>query len=584
MNWSLKKTYIIVGIIIILLAVVTIGSSIMSLYYSRLSDEAANRRYQSYLLADELRQSSDDLTRLARTYVVSGETKWEDQYLEILNIRNGKQARPKNYERIYWDFRAAGMDSIRSDGETVALLDLMEQMGFSEAELDKLAEAQANSDNLVRTETIAMNMVKGLYVDSQGNFTQTAEPDMEKAREMMHDLTYHQNKADIMKFIDEFFVMLDERTAQELAAVKATREQWLGVATFATGLAVVFVLLTLFFVQHRTSKLFVKVGAIGMRIADGDLSRPVDAPDRSEEGKLLKMMNDMQTKLANIIGAIRGNADSVAAVSKQIAHSNLDLSQRNELQASALEEMAASMEEFSSSLDQNADSVRNVSQLATKASKIAIEGGEAVGQVVNTMQNISESSQKITDIINVIDSIAFQTNILALNAAVEAARAGEQGRGFAVVASEVRNLAQHSAGAAKEIKRLITVSVERVEQGSVQVDQARNTMKEIVNSIRHVSDLMKKIDHATSEQQSGISQVNLAITQIDESTQTNSALVEQTAAAAENLEDQAAQLVQTIARFKLKCESRESALVSVLPASEHSSTRLPSDDTQQRAA
>ncbi len=248
---------------------------------------------------------------------------------------------------------------------------------------------------------------------------------------------------------------------------------------------------------------------------------------------------------------MRNSSDSIATGSAQIASGNADLSQRTEEQASALEETAASMEQLGSTVKANADSAREANQLAISASTVAIQGGEVVGQVVETMKGINDSSKRIADIISVIDGIAFQTNILALNAAVEAARAGEQGRGFAVVASEVRSLAQRSAEAAKEIKVLITASVERVEQGTTLVGQAGTTMVEVVSSIKRVTDIMGEISAASTEQSAGVSQVGEAVSQMDQVTQQNAALVEESAAAAESLKSQAQQLVQAVAVFKI---------------------------------
>jgi methyl-accepting chemotaxis protein len=291
--------------------------------------------------------------------------------------------------------------------------------------------------------------------------------------------------------------------------------------------------------------------AVADRVAEGDLSQPIECNSHDETGQLLHALQRMQQSLVGAVGSVRHNADGVATASSQIAQGNLDLSQRTEQQASSLEETAASMEQLSSTVKQNADNARQANQLALGASTVAIKGGEVVGQVVTTMKGINDSSKKIADIINVIDGIAFQTNILALNAAVEAARAGEQGRGFAVVASEVRNLAGRSADAAKEIKGLITASVERVEQGTALVDQAGTTMQEIVSSIKRVTDIMGEISAASSEQSAGVAQVGEAVTQMDQATQQNAALVEQSAAAAESLKLQAQQLVQAMAVFKL---------------------------------
>ncbi|PJI95773.1 methyl-accepting chemotaxis protein [Acidovorax sp. 69] len=286
-------------------------------------------------------------------------------------------------------------------------------------------------------------------------------------------------------------------------------------------------------------------------IADGDLTRPIDATGNDETGQLLQALATMQSRLATIVGNVRHNAEGVATASVEIASGNNDLSARTEQQASALEETAASMEELGSTVRQNADNARQANQLAMSASTVAQQGGDVVAEVVETMKGINDSSRKIADIISVIDGIAFQTNILALNAAVEAARAGEQGRGFAVVAGEVRSLAGRSAEAAKEIKGLIGTSVERVERGTALVDKAGATMSEVVGAIRRVTDIMGEISAASSEQSSGVSQVGEAITQMDQATQQNAALVEQSAAAADSLKTQAGQLVEAVAVFRL---------------------------------
>jgi methyl-accepting chemotaxis protein-1 (serine sensor receptor) len=286
-------------------------------------------------------------------------------------------------------------------------------------------------------------------------------------------------------------------------------------------------------------------------VAHGDLTANIDGSGSDEIAALMQALSHMQTSLAGVVTSVRQGSESVATASAQIASGNHDLSARTESQASALEQTAASMEELSSTVKQNADSARQANQLATSASTVAVQGGEVVAQVVDTMKGINDASRKISDIISVIDGIAFQTNILALNAAVEAARAGEQGRGFAVVASEVRSLAGRSAEAAKEIKGLITASVEQVERGTTLVDQAGTTMTEVVSSIRRVTDIMGEISAASSEQASGVAQVGEAVTQMDQATQQNAALVEEMAAAASSLKSQAQELVQTVAVFKL---------------------------------
>jgi len=295
---------------------------------------------------------------------------------------------------------------------------------------------------------------------------------------------------------------------------------------------------------------------VAQTVAAGDLTSRIDIRSVDETGLLLQALKHMNQNLFDIVAKVRAGTESIAAASGQIASGNLDLSARTEEQASSLEQTAASMEELTATVRQNADNARQAKQLAASASNVATAGGTVVAQVVDTMTSIRASSRRIVDIIGVIDGIAFQTNILALNAAVEAARAGEQGRGFAVVATEVRNLAQRSAAAAKEIKVLISTSVDQVEVGSQLVADAGNTMEQIVASVQRVTDIMQEISAASQEQSAGIEQINQAIIQMDQVTQQNAALVEEAAATSEALELQAGGLAGVVSTFKLVSSSR----------------------------
>jgi methyl-accepting chemotaxis protein len=303
---------------------------------------------------------------------------------------------------------------------------------------------------------------------------------------------------------------------------------------------------------------------VARRVAKGDLSTDVQVTSKDEAGQMLEALREMNNSLRGLVTEVMQGARTIASASGQIAQGNLELSARTEQQASALEETASSMEELTSKVKQNAENARQANQLAVSASDIAAKGGAVVHQVVGTMASIDASSKKIVDIISVIDGIAFQTNILALNAAVEAARAGEQGRGFAVVATEVRSLAHRSAAAAKEIKALISDSVDKVDTGIKLVAQAGSTMDEVVNSVKRVTDIMAKISTASNEQSAGIEQVSQAVSQMDQVTQQNAALVEEAAAAAGSLQDQSSQLAKVVSVFKL--DSNQSIVVVPAPA------------------
>jgi len=314
---------------------------------------------------------------------------------------------------------------------------------------------------------------------------------------------------------------------------------------------------------------------VARTVATGDLGTRIEVHSTDETGQLLQALRDMNEALVNIVGEVRSGTETIASASQQIASGNADLSSRTEEQASSLEETASSMEELTSTVKQNADNARQANQFAVSASEVAEKGGAVMAEVVDTMGAINESARKIVDIIAVIDGIAFQTNILALNAAVEAARAGEQGRGFAVVASEVRSLAQRSAAAAKEIKALIDNSVQKADDGSRLVDQAGATMRDVVESIRRVADIMGEISAASQEQTDGIGQVQLAISQMDQTTQQNAALVEEAAAASEQLREQASKLSQTVAVFRLGGARDRAATVPTVQPKQAAPAILP---------
>jgi methyl-accepting chemotaxis protein len=373
--------------------------------------------------------------------------------------------------------------------------------------------------------------------------------------------------ASVAKSEETGWLVVAEAPASEVLAELYRQMVWLG--SFMVFAAVVLGIVLVVFVRRTVRPLGIlskHVEAIGQ----GDLSQRLESKRRDEMGVITRAVESMRESLAKVVGQVRTGTDTIATASSQIAAGNMDLSSRTEQQASSLEETAASMEELTSTVKQNADNARQANQLAVSASEVAVKGGSVVSQVVDTMGSINASSRKIVDIIGVIDGIAFQTNILALNAAVEAARAGEQGRGFAVVAAEVRNLAQRSAAAAKEIKTLIGDSVDKVEEGSKQVAQAGKTMDEIVDSVKRVTDIMAEITAASQEQTSGIEQINQAITQMDQVTQQNAALVEEAAAAAASLQEQASSLSEVVSVFKL-----DNGQVNYVAAPQRTATSKP---------
>jgi methyl-accepting chemotaxis protein len=349
----------------------------------------------------------------------------------------------------------------------------------------------------------------------------------------------------------DFVKLQEEASAAAQDEAKAARTVTMQLTFVALLVIVVALLAGAYWLIRSIQQPLVQANDLAARIAEGDLTTRLESSRKDEFGELLRSLMTMNNSLSEMVSQVRRSTDSIAIASAEIATGNNDLSTRTEQTASDLQQTAASMEELTGTVSQSADSARAASTLAATASSVAEKGGAVVKDVVATMEDINHSSKKIADIISVIDGIAFQTNILALNAAVEAARAGEQGRGFAVVASEVRSLAQRSAEAAKEIKGLINTSVEKVESGARLVDQAGATMGDIVQSVKRVTDIIGDISAAANEQSAGIGGINQSVGNLDQMTQQNSALVEESAAAAQSLREQAEQLTRTVAFFRL---------------------------------
>ncbi|GBC63974.1 methyl-accepting chemotaxis protein [Desulfonema ishimotonii] len=487
---TIKKIFFL-NYLIIITGVIILG--ILNMLMNRnevLLNKKYEQRYQSYMLADELRQSSDDLTRMARTYVITGDPKYEKMYREILAIRNGQKKRPENYERIYWDLVLNYGEKPRPDGEAVSLQELMENQGIAEKEFAKLRKAQANSDALVKTETIAMNAVKGLYDDGSGNFTVKREADLEMARRIMHDARYHVNKARIMKPIDEFFAILDERTRSEVSKYLRKEERLLLTIRIVVS-TLVFICISLFFITYR--------------------------------------------RLRDVVLNINEAASGVASGSHYLDVAAQQISQGVSEQAASAEEVSASVAQMATNISHSANNARATEKIALKSSEDVEKGGKAVSETVLAMKEIAQK-------ISIIQEIARQTDLLALNAAIEAARAGSHGRGFAVVASEVRKLAERSQKAANGISILSNSSVEIAEN-------VGNMVKKIVPDIQKTTGLVQEISAASNEQRIGAEQVNQSVQQLDQVIQQNAAESEEMTSTSAELSRQAEHLQDTIARL-----------------------------------
>ncbi len=428
---------------------------------------------------------------------------------------------------------------------------ILEQRQIIMSNLDQLDE-QVKTNEEGRGQLNKVKEARSNFIASQEAFIKLIQDSKDaEARNFLVNYVVPR-QSDYTATINTFIEFANIRMADVGTATtaKVKRDEMLVITMALVALATA--LFTGLMVTRSITRPLQEAVEIADSVAKGDLTRHIEVTSRDEVGQLLQALKGMNESLTNIVGEVHSNTDSITIASQQIAQGNADLSQRTEEQASSLEESSSSMQELTSTVMQNAENAMQANKLAMNASDIAVKGGKAVGDVVHTMASISGSSKKIVDIISIIESIAFQTNILALNAAVEAARAGEQGRGFAVVAGEVRILAQRSAAAAKEIKTLISDSVSKVDVGSRQVDQAGATMTEIVQAVKHVTDIMAEIAAASNEQTAGIKQVNQAITHLDDVTQQNAGLVEEASAAVESMQLQAESLLKAVSIFKLK--------------------------------
>jgi methyl-accepting chemotaxis protein len=490
-------------------------------------------RYRSYLLADELRQSSDDLTRLARTFAVTGDSRYEEQYWQVLDIRNGKRARPQQYERLYWDFLAAGLPAPRANEESAPLLELMQRQGFSQAELNKLAEAQANSDALVQIETEAMNLAKGLLADGQGGFTRQGAPDRILASQLMHSPEYHREKAKIMQPVDDFYALLDRRTAEDVAHYARIGERYMVAVTLMVVILILIAVVGIFTIRRKVSGALLRLSDEARRVAEGELGTHLAAQSGGEFGVLSHSFGQMVNKLREIVGNVVHSSSQLSVSASQLTSTTTSTQHNLKQQELHTTEVAAAMTEMAATVQEVARHSTQTAEAAQRADQAANAGHLLVGQMVESIgalaheignaatvvQTLAQDTADIGSILNVIRSIAEQTNLLALNAAIEAARAGEQGRGFAVVADEVRSLAKRTQDSTREIQEMIErlqagankaagvmgQSRAQAESGASQAIEARQALEVITGANREISDMAVQIASA-AEQQAAVAQ------------------------------------------------------------------------------
>jgi len=593
---SLRSLFVLLALVWSVLAVILMVALNQASEAKRMMVETYENRYQSYLLADELRQSSDDLTRFARTYVVTADPTFEAMFQEVLDIRNGAVPRPQDYHRIYWDFVAAGDAEPRPRTAAIPLQTLMRQAGFSEAEFAKLREAQNNSDALVATEVAAMSAVKGLFDDGGGGFTRVGEPDLELARSLMHGPDYHRFKAAIMGPVDEFFVLMDQRTGAAVVAASDRAERAASLAMGVSSLSVVVLVMALLLVYRMIQR---QLGGEPMyarnvvqRIAAGNLGEDINI-EASGKRSLLLAMHDMQQSLADMIGGITEKAEQLGQAAERLAV-NAGLLRRggdsqdrvNQSMAAAVEQMSASvaeitstMEELSASSTQIADHSRSVVDVANQTLDSSQRGMDAMQALRTRIAEIETDNQKslseililgnkskeISKVMDLINTVADQTKLIAFNAALEASSAGEAGRRFSVVAAEIRRLADSVTDSTREIEtrvgeiqdaisRLIVTSekgVASIAAGRDVSDQTSRVLENLVSAATRTSNAAQQISLSTQQQKTASSQVVVALREIAEAGAHNAHSLRDISTTSEELLAMSGALREMVSRFRL---------------------------------
>lgn len=556
--FSIRQILVALTVAITVLLALLVTAAIAESEAGEALAKAYARREAAQRLVAELRQGADDLTRLARSFVLTGDAEYERQYHAVAEIRDGRRPRPEHYERIYWDLVDAEGRPPRPDSTViVALSELMQQAGFSREEMDAVAKVRSRSTVLGAAESHAMELVRRHLRDRPQEEPELAEDDLEQARRLLHDRRYHMAKARMMRAMEELQAMLEARTAREIAQARQTREHR------NTLFAMVGALVLLVLAASVMSLYWLVVGPLSQaaqvasRAAKGDLCGRIEGGFKGETGQLLSSLQDMRQGLSHLVRQVRHGARVMHGSAGAISDSALNLASRAEQQCCSLQQTAAAMEQLSSTVQQSAARAQRACTLARTAAQSAMEGGVAVSEMIGNMHAVHLAAKRIEEIVVKMDGLAAQTNLLALNAAVEAAHAGSHGQGFAVVAGEVHELAQRSAEAAQEVRNLLGEAMAGIEQGSARAQTAGRSMQEVVAQVGRVSLVISELASASTQQSAGVRRISQSVSAMDQATQRNVALVQQSSAAAEAMRLASERMAELLASFRL--EQGESA-------------------------
>jgi len=551
--FSMRQIVSALSVVVALLLALLIALSVAASEAEDRVAIASERREQTQRLVAELRQGADDLSRLARSFVATGEYQAERQYQAIAEIRDGRRPRPEHYERIYWDLVDADGRPPRPDSAVIVPLgELMQQAGFSRDEMAKVEEVRSRSGAVLAIELRAMELVRRHTRDRVLIDAALREDPLEQARRLLHDPRYELARAAMMRPLEALQAMLDTRTRADILQARQARERLDIVVAAVGGLLLLVMIVSVASLYRLVTGPLSQAAQVASRVAKGDLCGRIDGGFQGETGQLLSSLQDMRQGLSHLVREVRHGARVMRGSAGEIAEGALNLTTRATQQADSLQQAAAAMEQLNQAVQQSADRAQQACSLTRSAAQAALEGGVAVSEMVGNMHAVHLAAGRIEEIVAKLDGLSSQTNLLALNAAVEAAHAGTHGQAFSVVADEVRQLARRSADAAQEIRALLNDAMARINQGSRRAQTAGRSMQEVVAQVGRLNQLIGEVASASSQQSAGARRISQSVSAIDQATQRNVLLVQQSSAAAEAMRLATERMAALMARFRLE--------------------------------